>query len=268
MLNNRLYYLCVLLFCMSWYVQAKPDILRRLIPFETVTDAFIVNCGAIIGYLLTYVIIGGIFEYTNPAEKSEARMKDMYKQIYLSVQAIFICVVYAILWMFYIDPILPYYGYYNDIEYTPIDFLKNLACYVFIFDTWFFWTHRALHLRGPFFNFWKNIHLVHHQFVEHTTAFAQDATHWFEALVQGPMGHGLIYALVPMHPLAGQLFGFLTATYALGAHDGRWFDWNNHIKHHHYVNVNFGLYWGFWDYICGTRWVDGIYPHAKEISSE
>ena len=23
--------------------------------------------------------------------------------------------------------------------------------------------------------------------------------------------------------------------------------------HHYYGNVNFGLYWGLWDYICGTR---------------
>jgi lathosterol oxidase len=252
---------------LCWIVQAKPDLLRRLVPFETVTDAAILNLGAIFSYIMTYMIVAGLFEYTNPNEKTKERTESMYQQIALSSQAIVLCATYAIIWMFYIDPMLPYYGYYDRNEYNLIEFAKNLFSYAFIFDTWFYFTHRMFHMRSPI-NFWKHFHMTHHQFVEDTTAFAQDAVHWVEAIVQGPMGHNLIFALVPMHPIVGQIFGFLTSVYAIGAHDGRMFDFNNHIKHHHYVSVNYGLYWGFWDYVFGTRWSDGKYLHASKVGTD
>ena len=150
---------------------------------------------------MSYALLAGLFEYSNPSIKTKERTESMWRQISLSIQSIILCVVYAILWMFYVDPILPYYGYYDVHDYTIGEFIKNLICYLFIFDTWFYMTHRLMHMRKPI-NFWKYIHMTHHQFVEDTTAFAQDAVHWFEAILQGPMGHNLIFALVPMHPIA------------------------------------------------------------------
>jgi len=116
-------------------------------------------------------------------------------------------------------------------------------------DTWFYWSHVLMHM--PWF--WRNVHRHHHTFL-HPTAFAQDAVHPAEALFQGPMPHHFAACLIPIHPVSHALFGFLTSIYAIAAHDGRWLDLNNHNTHHTYKNVNFGLYWGLWDHICGTRY--------------
>ncbi len=252
---------------LSWIVQAKPDIIRRIIPFETLTDTFIINCGATFSHLMSYMLISTLFEYSNPAAKTKERTESMYKQIKLSSQAIILCVLLALLYMFYLDPLTRYYRYYDEHEYNIVEFLKNLFSYMFIYDTWFYWTHRLIHLRKPI-NFWKHIHLIHHQFIEDCTAFAQDAVHWIEAIIQGPIGHALISFLVPMHPIAGQIFGFSTSVYAIAAHDGRSLDLNDHIKHHDYECVNYGLYWGFWDYICGTRWAEGKYVHVSKLAKD
>lgn len=81
-----------------------------------------------------------------------------------------------------------------------------------------------------------------------------------EALIQGPMGHFMPTLFFPMHPVAMSVFGFLTSNYAILAHDSRALDLNDHVKHHHYHHCNFGLYWGLWDYICGTRYSKEKFP--------
>jgi Delta7-sterol 5-desaturase len=56
-----------------------------------------------------------------------------------------------------------------------------------------------------------------------------------------------------MHPVCLALFGIVSSVFGSAAHDGKEWDLNDHNKHHSHCNVNFGLYWGFWDHICGTR---------------
>jgi hypothetical protein len=63
-----------------------------------------------------------------------------------------------------------------------------------------------------------------------------------------------------MNPMVMSAIGFLTSIYALLAHDARTLDLNSHIKHHHYRTCNYALYWGFWDYVFGTRYSKKKYP--------
>lgn len=63
-----------------------------------------------------------------------------------------------------------------------------------------------------------------------------------------------------MHPVVSSIYGYLTGIYALLAHDGRILDLNDHIKHHYYKSCNYGLYWGFWDYIMDTRYNKKKFP--------
>lgn len=100
------------------------------------------------------------------------------------------------------------------------------------------------------------------------TAFAQDAVHPFESVLQGPMGHFLCTIIYPMNPLLISAIGFLTSIYALLAHDGRALDLNNHTSHHYYRDCNFGLYWGFWDYVFGTRYSTKRFPNKYVPSWE
>lgn len=182
-------------------------------------------------------------------------MNEMKTQIKLGVGALAIIIVYTTLWYWKIDPLTPYYGYYETHEYNLTEFLKNTIIYMLVFDTWFYWTHRLLH------NEWlmRKVHCHHHQFME-PTAYGQDAVHPFEAVLQGPMGHFLPTLIAPMHPLTISVIGFLTSIYALLAHDGRAGDLNDHMKHHHYKSCNYAVYWGLWDYICGTRYNTKTFP--------
>lgn len=107
---------------------------------------------------------------------------------------------------------------------------------------------------------WDRVHRIHHGFKQ-PSAFAQDAAHPFEALIQGPLGHYMVTLFFPVHPVALVTFGFLASIFAIAAHDGRAWDLNNHYFHHDKgrgknVNFNYSLFWPLWDIVCGTRWVD------------
>lgn len=227
----------------------------QILPIHNFNEWAICSVFLFAGYVLQFLSVGAILEYTNPIPKSAERMRSMKKQIKAGVWALFYVIVCTTGWMWLIEPHTPYFGYYGTHAYTPFEFVKNLAIYMLVFDTWFYWTHRILHIPYLF----KKIHWFHHQFVE-PTAYGQDAVHPIEAIIQGPAGHFLPTLVAPMHPIAISVFGFLTSLYALLAHDGRAMDLNGHMNHHHYKECQFGLYWGLWDYICDTRYCKRLFP--------
>lgn len=225
------------------------SVATTVLPIHSLKDWINATILLSLGYGFKFLGIGYLLETLNPTPKNEYRVKQMKRQIKYGLQSLVVVIVSTTIWLWKGDIQMPYYGYYEDHPYTFAEFLKNLAIYMFVFDSWFYWTHRLMHV--PWF--WKRIHYLHHQFTE-PTAFAQDAVHPIEALIQGPIGHFLPTLFYPMHPVAISVFGFLTSTYALLAHDSRGLDLNDHVKHHHYHKCNFGLYWAVWDYICDTRY--------------
>jgi len=223
----------------------------QVLQAESVTEFGIETVLTAIAYIGVYFLAAGAFEYANPAEKDEKRIAEIKKEISYGIWAVVANTTYACFWLYYLDPLTPWFGYYANRTYTPLDFVVNVLTYMFFFDGWFYWTHRLLHTRAA----WKYIHFHHHQFL-HPTAFAQDAVHPFEAVLQGAFGHHLVTLFLPMHPITHIIAGFSTAIFAIAAHDGRQYDVNDHCRHHTHKHVNFGLYWGLWDYICGTRYSD------------
>jgi lathosterol oxidase len=118
----------------------------------------------------------------------------------------------------------------------------------------FYATHRWLH-ESQFL--WNTVHRIHHGFKE-PSAFAQDAVHPFEAILQGPLGHFCPTLVFPVHPVAHAAFGFLSSVFAVAAHDGRTWDLNNHYYHHcagqgRRNSFNYSLYWPLWDNVFNTR---------------
>ena len=69
-----------------------------------------------------------------------------------------------------------------------------------------------------------------------------------------------------MNPLLISVLGYLSSIYTLMAHDNRIWDVNGHTMHHYYRDCNFGLYWGLWDYVFGTRYSVKKFP-ARYIPS-
>lgn len=171
------------------------------------------------------------------------------------VLSLAITVVLAVFWMFAVEPHLYFFGYFVPHQWNPVWGLAGLVAYIISFDTWFFWSHYALHNS----NFlWNHIHYFHHQYKK-PTAFAQFAVHPIEAALQGPVGHFCVQLWFPVHPVQLALMGFISSAWAFAAHDGRWMDFNSHTFHHtkgrgrkHYFNL--GFLTPLWDILLNTRW--------------
>jgi Delta7-sterol 5-desaturase len=141
--------------------------------------------------------------------------------------------------------------------YWPI----SVVIYLLVQDTWFYWTHRAMH-RPRWF---RLAHAVHHE-SRPPTAWTAMSFHPIEA-VSGAIVVPLLVFIVPIHISA--LGTVLTIATIMGVtnHMGwemfpRWLvhsrlgDWlitaSHHERHHEEYQCNFALYFRFWDRLCGT----------------
>ncbi|MBV7257893.1 sterol desaturase family protein [Pacificimonas sp. WHA3] len=151
---------------------------------------------------------------------------------------------------------------YTDIADYPLWYLPLSAfIYLFLHDTWFYWTHRAMHGRRLF----PVMHKVHHD-SRPPTAWAAMSFHWTESLSGAVLIPALVY-VIPIH------IGALGAVLAIATFFGvtnhlgwemfprRWLDGrfgdimitaSHHHRHHQKYNSNYGLYFRFWDQLCGT----------------
>ena len=139
--------------------------------------------------------------------------------------------------------------------------LPSIALYLFLHDAWFYWTHRWMH--GP--RLFKTVHAVHHA-SKPPTAWAAMSFHPWEAL----SGALLIPALAFVIPIHWSALGVvLTIATVMGVtnHMGwemlpkSWVDGafgrhiitaSHHEAHHQRYTSNYGLYFRFWDKLCGT----------------
>jgi sterol desaturase/sphingolipid hydroxylase (fatty acid hydroxylase superfamily) len=133
---------------------------------------------------------------------------------------------------------------------------------IVVHDTYFYWTHRALHFRPLF----RAVHVVHHRYTN-PSPWAALSFHPLEGVVLFAVVPVMI-VLVPLHPMS--LVAFLTCMtavsvighlgyelYPSGTTRHPLLGWLNtathHNMHHRHVNCNFGLYFNFWDCVMGTN---------------
>lgn len=151
---------------------------------------------------------------------------------------------------------------YLDPAAYPLWYLPlSVLIYLFAHDTWFYWTHRLMH--RPY---WFRIaHAVHHA-SRPPTAWAAMAFHPVEALT-GAVVIPLLVFVIPIH--VGALATVLAVMTIMGVtnHMG-WEIWpallwrgpigeglitaSHHQRHHGEYRCNYGLYFRFWDRVCGT----------------
>ena len=141
--------------------------------------------------------------------------------------------------------------------WLPLSVLTFLVAH----DTWFYWTHRLMHRPAWF----KVAHAVHHA-SRPPTAWAAMSFHPIEAISGAILIPALVF-LIPIHWAA--LLAVLLVMTVMGVtnHMGwelfpRWLvngpagQWlitaSHHQKHHDKYLCNFGLYFRFWDRLCGT----------------
>jgi len=151
---------------------------------------------------------------------------------------------------------------YTDFSAFPLWYLPlSVLLYLFVQDAWFYWIHRAMHEPRLF----RIAHAVHHR-SRPPTAWTAMSFHWVESLT-GAAVIPLLVFVVPIHvAMLGSVLGVATimgVTNHMGweifprrlVHSalGHWLiTASHHEKHHEDYRCNFGLYFRFWDHLCGT----------------
>jgi len=151
---------------------------------------------------------------------------------------------------------------YSEVSAYPWWWLPgSVALYLFLHDAWFYWTHRWMH--RP--NLYRRMHAIHHA-SRNPTAWTAMSFHPWESL----SGAVLIPALVLLIPIHyGALLTVLLVMTVMGVTNhmgwelfpkwivhgpiGKWLiTASHHQRHHEKYLCNFGLYFRFWDRLCGT----------------
>ena len=161
---------------------------------------------------------------------------------------------------------------YTDIGAYPLWYMPlPVLAFLIAHDTWFYWTHRLMH-RPKWF---RAAHAVHHA-SKPPTAWTAMSFHPIEA-VTGAVVIPLLAFIIPIHVamlgivltimtimgitnhMGWEMFpkGLVRNGGAKGGLVHRLFgQWlitaSHHEKHHEQYGCNFGLYFRFWDRLCGT----------------
>ncbi|CAN5600582.1 sterol desaturase family protein [soil metagenome] len=156
--------------------------------------------------------------------------------------------------------------YFNISDYGTMYFVFSLIITIFVNDTFYYWTHRLMHLKGVF----NRVHLVHHKSTT-PNPFSMFAFHPWEACIHA-INYILLTFLIPIHPVMFFAFHFYNLVTNLAGHCGfefmpakltkHWFfNWQNtvtnHDAHHKNFDCHYGNYFLFWD-----KWMHTI-EHQK-----
>ena len=151
---------------------------------------------------------------------------------------------------------------YTEWDALPLWYLPLAPLiYLFLHDTWFYWTHRLMH-RPTWF---RAMHAVHHA-SRPPTAWAAMSFHPWEALTGAVVIPALVF-FVPIHVAMLGLVLLVMTVMGVTNHMGwemfprrlvhsRFGGWlitaSHHQRHHEEYRCNYGLYFRFWDRLCGT----------------
>ncbi len=133
--------------------------------------------------------------------------------------------------------------------------------YLLIHDTYFYWTHRAMHHPRLF----RPMHLTHHR-SRHPTPWAAFSFHPWEAAISAWILPAAAF-FIPIH-IGVVLTLLVVMTYCSVANHAGWeilpksfvegpigrqlISARHHNVHHTDYTANYGLYFRFWDQLCGT----------------
>lgn len=222
---------------------------------------------AMIGIVaVRYLVVSGFFAWltarVRPGLYAGARMRaQMRREIGWSLAAAAIYGAPAGLVM-YAWTQLGWTRIYSDADAWPLLWLPlSVLAYLFVHDSYFYWTHRAMHRPWLF----RRMHAVHHD-SRPPTAWAAMSFHPWEALSGAILIPALTF-LIPIHVAALGLVLAVMTFFGVTNHMGweifpkRWLavpfgaamiSASHHQRHHSDYRCNFGLYFRFWDRLCDT----------------
>jgi Delta7-sterol 5-desaturase len=221
---------------------------------------------AAIAFLVFYVLKKNSWLYRR-IQSRFPQTKDYYREIGYSVITTFIFA--AVGYVVFLTPVVEYtQTYYKIDDYGRGYFWLSILMMIVFHDTYFYWTHRAMHSK----RFYGLFHKVHH-LSTNPSPWAAMAFHPLEAVVEAGVIVFIAF-LFPIHPLAIGLFLLFMMVYNVYGHlgyelypkgfsksfVGKWVNTSvNHNLHHQFFTGNYGLYFLFWD-----RWMGTLRPEYDE----
>lgn len=195
----------------------------------------------------------------------EASRADFVREFSAAIRTVLVYTVLAVpmVWAFRHGWLKSYQG-----SVGPLGFVAYLAALVLAHDTWFYWTHRAMHTRLLY----KRFHRFHHRTVTPTawTAYAFAIPEAALMFLFMP----IFFAILPTPtPVVFTFLGIMILRNAMG-HAGlelhargwashpvlRWIATTTHHDIHHGTsyNHNYGFYFTWWDKLMGTEHPDYV----------
>ena len=237
-----------------------------MIPADTPVPLALIMAGAFTAAMvaLRYVLVSGAFAVATSRLRPglyAGRKRQIGREIGWSLLSALIYGVPAgmVLWLFDSRGMTRIYAGWNELPlwYLPL----SVFVYLFVQDSWFYWTHRAMHHPFAF----RLAHAVHHQ-GRSPTVWTAMSFHPIEA-VTGAIVIPLLVFVVPIH--IAMLGVVLTIATVMGVTNHMGWEifprrfvhsWlgncvitaSHHERHHEGYTCNFGLYFRFWDRVCGT----------------
>jgi len=163
---------------------------------------------------------------------------------------------------------------YTDVTARPLWWLPvSVLLYLLAHDAWFYWSHRWMHRPRPF----RVAHAIHHA-SRPPTAWAAMSFHPIEALTGAVVIPALVF-LIPIHvgalALVLAIMTIMGVTNHMGwemfprfMYRGALGNWlitaSHHQRHHAEYRCNYGLYFRFWDRLCGTDRGLGRFDQARD----
>jgi Delta7-sterol 5-desaturase len=214
---------------------------------------------AFLAFLVFYIIKKKSWFYRKIQQRFPLR-KDYWREIAYSIITAFIFAGVGV--FVFVSPFRKLTQVYTNIEqYSVTYFVVSILLMLVIHDTYFYWTHRWMHLKPIF----RLFHKVHH-LSTNPSPWAAMAFHPLEAVVEAGV-IAVIAVAIPSHPLAIGIFLLIMMIYNVYGHlgyelypkgfsksvIGKWINTSFcHNQHHQYFEGNYGLYFLLWDRWMGT----------------
>lgn len=198
-------------------------------------------------------------------QSREATRADFIREFGASIRTVlvYMTVTIPMVWGFQHGVFVPYQG-----TLTALSYGGYLAAILLAHDTWFYWTHRAMHHPRLF----KSFHRFHHRTVTPTpwTAYSFAISEAFVMVLFMPLW---LMAVSTPEPVIFTFLAIMILRNAIG-HAGlelhprgwashpllKWISTTTHHDMHHAgsFNHNFGFYFTWWDKLMGTEHPDYV----------
>ncbi|MEQ1498880.1 MAG: sterol desaturase family protein [Novosphingobium sp.] len=198
-------------------------------------------------------------------QRREANRADLVREVLAAVRTVVVYTAMSVptVWAFRHGYLAEYRG-----ALSPLAFAGYLTAILLAHDTWFYWTHRAMHTKPLY----RAFHRFHHLTITPTawTAYSFAIPEAAMMFLFMPVWFSLVATPVPV------IFTFLAVMILRNAmgHAGlelhprgwarhpllRWISTTTHHDMHHGTsyNHNYGFYFTWWDKLMGTEHPDYV----------